>query len=116
MKIGKLFTFGLSLIFLSVMSASPQKSSLPSLPKTKVDGSDSKGVVASSGVQLPKAVKLLIGAGGIYTAFLYYGTLQEDVFHYKASDGSMFKAAWFLQALGKITLNSNQLIKFANCF
>jgi UDP-galactose transporter B1 len=54
----------------------------------------------SSAAQLPEAVKLLIGVGGIYAAFLYYGTLQEDVFHFKAADGSMFKAAWFLQFLG----------------
>ena len=46
---------------------------------------------------LPDAAKLIIGAGGIYAAFLYYGTLQEDVFHYVAADGSKFKAAWFLQ-------------------
>ena len=53
-----------------------------------------------SAAALPKIVKLLIGAGGIYCAFLYYGTLQEDVFHYKSlSDGSKFKQAWFLQAL-----------------
>jgi hypothetical protein len=50
--------------------------------------------------ELPKALKLLIGAGGIYAAFLYYGTLQEDVFHYVAADGSKFTQAWFLQALG----------------
>jgi hypothetical protein len=49
---------------------------------------------------IPDAVKLIIGAGGIYAAFLYYGTLQEDVFHYVAADGSKFKAAWFLQTLG----------------
>ena len=54
----------------------------------------------SSAAQLPEAVKLLIGVGGIYAAFLYYGTLQEDVFHFKAEDGSMFKAAWLLQFLG----------------
>jgi len=48
---------------------------------------------------LPPAVKLLIGAGGIYAAFLYYGSLQEDVFRYTAEDGSSFKQAWFLQVL-----------------
>jgi len=48
---------------------------------------------------LPDGVKLVIGAGGIYSAFLYYGTLQEDVFHFKSPEGSMFKAAWFLQAI-----------------
>lgn len=53
---------------------------------------------------LPDAAKLVIGAGGIYAAFLYYGTLQEDVFHYVAADGSKFKAAWFLQTLGIVVL------------
>uniref|UniRef100_A0A7S1A0W6 Uncharacterized protein n=1 Tax=Noctiluca scintillans TaxID=2966 RepID=A0A7S1A0W6_NOCSC len=42
---------------------------------------------------------LLFGAAGIYGAFLYYGSLQEDVFAYKAADGSSFKEAWFLQAI-----------------
>jgi UDP-galactose transporter B1 len=41
--------------------------------------------------------KVLIGAGGIYAAFLYYGTLQEDVFSYQNADGEKFKSAWFLQ-------------------
>jgi len=50
-------------------------------------------------------LKVTLGAGGIYAAFLYYGTLQEDVFHYVAADGTKFKAAWFLQALG-ISLNN----------
>lgn len=48
---------------------------------------------------LPDTVKLLIGAGGIYAAFLYYGSLQEDVFRYEAADGTSFKQAWFLQVL-----------------
>lgn len=48
---------------------------------------------------LPDGVKLLIGAGGIYAAFLYYGSLQEDVFRYTAPDGSSFKQAWFLQVM-----------------
>lgn len=42
---------------------------------------------------------LLFGAGGIYAAFLYYGSLQEDVFGYEAPDGSKFTQAWVLQAL-----------------
>ena len=49
--------------------------------------------------ELPSSIKLLIGAGGIYGAFLYYGYLQEDVFRYVAEDGSSFKQAWFLQVL-----------------
>lgn len=48
---------------------------------------------------LPDAVKLIIGAGGIYAAFLYYGSLQEDVFRYTAADGGTFQQAWFLQVL-----------------
>lgn len=52
-------------------------------------------------IAIPKGLKLLVGAGGIYAAFLYYGTLQEDVFHYKAPNGEKFRAAWFLQALGE---------------
>ena len=48
---------------------------------------------------LPDSVKLLIGAGGIYGAFLYYGSLQEDVFRYVSEDGTSFKQAWFLQVL-----------------
>ena len=45
---------------------------------------------------LPNSIKLIIGAGGIYGAFLYYGSLQEDVFRYEAEDGTSFKQAWFL--------------------
>jgi hypothetical protein len=60
-----------------------------------------KGGKADSGSSTSKLFKLIIGAGGIYAAFLYYGTLQEDVFDYKAANGTAFKAAWFLQALGK---------------
>mmetsp|Transcript_16366 Transcript_16366/g.33612 ORF Transcript_16366/g.33612 Transcript_16366/m.33612 type:complete len:336 (-) Transcript_16366:244-1251(-) len=49
---------------------------------------------------LPDSMKLMIGAGGIYAAFLYYGSLQEDVFRYVSPvDGSSFKQAWFLQVL-----------------
>jgi UDP-galactose transporter B1 len=58
---------------------------------------------------LPDAVKLLIGAGGIYAAFLYYGSLQEDVFRYTAADGSSFKDAWFLQVLEAL---ANVLVGF----
>lgn len=53
----------------------------------------------SSGDKIPSSLKLIIGAGGIYAAFLYYGALQEDVFHYKAANGDKFTQAWFLQAL-----------------
>lgn len=55
--------------------------------------------VRTASVAIPDAVKLIFGAGGIYAAFLYYGTLQEAVFQYEAADGTKFKAAWFLQFL-----------------
>mmetsp|Transcript_11599 Transcript_11599/g.25924 ORF Transcript_11599/g.25924 Transcript_11599/m.25924 type:complete len:325 (-) Transcript_11599:85-1059(-) len=48
---------------------------------------------------LPESIKLLIGAGGIYAAFLYYGSLQEDVFRYATEDGTTFTQAWLLQVL-----------------
>lgn len=48
---------------------------------------------------LPNSIKLLIGAGGIYSAFLYYGSLQEDVFRYTSADGTHFTQAWFLQLI-----------------
>ena len=60
-------------------------------------GSTETATEAKAG--LPDGAKLLIGAGGIYAAFLYYGSLQEDVFRYVASDGSSFKQAWFLQVM-----------------
>ena len=45
------------------------------------------------------ALRLVFGAGGIYAAFLFYGSLQEDVFRYEAADGAKFDHAWFLQFL-----------------
>lgn len=48
---------------------------------------------------IPDAAKLMIGAGGIYAAFMYYGVMQEAVYQYKAEDGSKFTANWFLQAI-----------------
>mmetsp|Transcript_28497 Transcript_28497/g.21298 ORF Transcript_28497/g.21298 Transcript_28497/m.21298 type:complete len:327 (-) Transcript_28497:49-1029(-) len=55
-----------------------------------------------SGIEIPSFVKLLIGAGGIYAAFLYYGALQEEVFHYKTANGEKFTQAWYLQSLEAI--------------
>ena len=53
----------------------------------------------SGGAATTKTAELLFGAGGIYVAFLYYGSLQEDVFRYAAEDGSKFTQVWFLQVL-----------------
>jgi UDP-galactose transporter B1 len=44
--------------------------------------------------------KLVFGAGGIYFSFLYYGSLQEDVFRFNGeNDGQKFVYAWWLQFL-----------------
>jgi len=59
---------------------------------------------------MPDSTKLLVGAGGIYAAFLYYGSLQEDVFRFVAPDETSFKQAWFLQVLEAL---ANVIIGFA---
>eukprot|EP01064_Diplonema_japonicum_P006423 TRINITY_DN1426_c1_g1_i3.p1 TRINITY_DN1426_c1_g1~~TRINITY_DN1426_c1_g1_i3.p1 ORF type:complete len:359 (+),score=51.81 TRINITY_DN1426_c1_g1_i3:57-1133(+) len=43
--------------------------------------------------------QLLWGAGGIYACYMYYGSLQEDVFRFKDADGGKFTYVWFLQIL-----------------
>jgi UDP-galactose transporter B1 len=43
--------------------------------------------------------KFIFGVAGIYASFLYYGSLQEDVFRFKSPDGVKFTQAWFLQVL-----------------
>mmetsp|Transcript_11302 Transcript_11302/g.22565 ORF Transcript_11302/g.22565 Transcript_11302/m.22565 type:complete len:398 (-) Transcript_11302:1208-2401(-) len=70
---------------------------------------DAATTTMSKETGLPPAAKLLIGAGGIYGAFLYYGSLQEDVFRYTAADGTQFKQAWFLQVLEAL---ANVLVGF----
>jgi UDP-galactose transporter B1 len=53
----------------------------------------------SPGAARAQAVRLLFGAGGIYASFLYYGSLQEDVFRYQSEEGEKFTMAWYLQVL-----------------
>lgn len=44
--------------------------------------------------------RFLFGAAGIYTSYLYYGHVQEDLFHYHSPfDRSTFQAVWLLQTL-----------------
>jgi hypothetical protein len=45
----------------------------------------------------------MIGAGGIYIAFLWYGSLQEDVFSFQTADGTKFTFVWFLQCMEACT-------------
>lgn len=98
-------SFLCSVFTVSARSALPPIVSMATKMENKnaaIPTATSTAPVVKEGLEIPKAVKLLIGAGGIYSAFLYYGTLQEDVFHYAAANGDKFKAAWFLQALGKL--------------
>lgn len=109
MKWSHILAVLLAALYSPVVSASLSRSASPiaSTVFPKLKSMTTATMVAEEnkhtegGVQIPKALKLLIGAGGIYASFLYYGALQEDVFHFKAADGTMFKQAWFLQALGK---------------
>mmetsp|Transcript_8496 Transcript_8496/g.17205 ORF Transcript_8496/g.17205 Transcript_8496/m.17205 type:complete len:390 (+) Transcript_8496:55-1224(+) len=75
-------------------NSEPIQRTAPTNPSkiTSIMGGDGKGGI-------PDSIKLIIGAGGIYSAFLYYGSLQEDVFRYTSPDGTSFKQAWFLQVL-----------------
>ena len=79
----------------------------PSALEVNMGGSESP---ATPVIGLSDSVKLLIGAGGIYGAFLYYGSLQEDVFRFVSPEGTYFKQAWFLQVLEAL---ANVIIGFA---
>ena len=46
-----------------------------------------------------KAWQLFIGAVGIYSAYLYYGNVQEDLFRYRNASGLGFASVWFLQVM-----------------
>ena len=42
--------------------------------------------------------ELLIGAGGVYAAFMYYGVLQEEITKkFVGHDGQKFTYTWFIQ-------------------
>ncbi|KAL3803244.1 hypothetical protein ACHAWO_005601 [Cyclotella atomus] len=91
------FTKTASRTFASINKQAPSLATSSTTTLTQRGGSTA--VMTQESADLPSAVKLLIGAGGIYGAFLYYGSLQEDVFRYTAEDGTQFKQAWFLQVL-----------------
>lgn len=91
------------LLLLSISSALriPGKKKVMQRRKAAVAKEEAKkaAVVEKAPSTNAQAFKLIFGAGGIYTAFLYYGSLQEDVFRYAAADGSKFREVWFLQVL-----------------
>lgn len=76
-----------------------ESSSLAVSPGGETGANPTTKVSTKNVAGMSDTLKLLIGAGGIYAAFLYYGSLQEDVFHFVASDGTSFKQAWFLQVV-----------------
>lgn len=43
--------------------------------------------------------RLCFGAAGIYVAFLYQGSVQEDLFRYRDATGKSFDFVWYLQFL-----------------
>ena len=55
--------------------------------------------VAQGAANQGSLLQLLIGAGGIYAAYMYYGVLQEDVMGYTSADGTKFQSSWFIQVL-----------------
>ena len=74
------------------------KSHTHTIPRPLFTETPSKAVETPAG-SIRDLYKLIFGAGGIYIAFIYYGSLQEDVFNFKAPDGTTFQFAWFLQFL-----------------
>ena len=59
----------------------------------------SSSVAKPAAAATSNSMKLIFGAAGIYASFLYYGSLQEDVFSFVGADDVKFKQAWFLQLL-----------------
>jgi len=50
--------------------------------------------------EIKDSVKLATGVVGIYCAFIYYGSLQEDVFRYISPTNNLpFKYVWLLQVI-----------------
>ena len=92
-----------TLVFIFRGGSSTEAEAIEAVPvggsSTSTEASATTTIMSEKNTGLPSSVKLIVGAGGIYAAFLYYGSLQEDVFRYTAADGSSFKAAWFLQVL-----------------
>ena len=80
-----------------------RSSSAPSSPNHRVKGSSSSPLNshAKDTVSINRQTfNLLFGAGGIYGAYLYYGTLQEDVFNHVGSiSGERFRQAWMLMVV-----------------
>jgi UDP-galactose transporter B1 len=46
-----------------------------------------------------ETLKLLFGAAGVYATYLFHGYVSEDLFRYRAADGTGFSYVWYLQVL-----------------
>lgn len=51
----------------------------------------------------PSLASLAFGTFGIYSSFLYFGSLQEEITGFVGRDGSKFTYAWLLQLIEAIT-------------
>lgn len=67
-------------------------------PKDNKDASKSKQKESKGGL-MSGTTGLILCALGIYFAFGFYGSLQEDVFTFKDPNGEKFTQAWMLQTL-----------------
>lgn len=80
-------------------SSSPAKKEPAKDDKTPEDKKKQPAKDAAKPGILSGTVGLLFGAAGIYAAFLYYGSLQEDVFDFKDADGNKFSQTSFMGAI-----------------
>lgn len=81
-----------SVIDSGVVGGSGRKADISS--SSSVSGISS-GAGGTAGGSKSNILKLLLGAGGIFVAFSYYGVLHEDIF----KDEAKFSQSWYLQAL-----------------
>lgn len=77
--------------------------------KTSLIESSDGGSMSCAKSDLPSnsALKLVFGAFGIYSSYLVYGHVQEDLFLYKSPiNGENFTYAWLLQSLESFVIVS----------
>lgn len=46
-----------------------------------------------------RSMQLVMGALGIYAAFISYGVAQEKLYSHQSPDGTIFRSVWFLQVV-----------------
>jgi solute carrier family 35 (UDP-galactose transporter), member B1 len=81
-------------------SSGPQPSSNSSSSATATNSTGSSSSSSNTPVWRTKPFQLVVGATGIYSAYLYYGLVQEDLFRYRNSvTGQGFTHVWALQVL-----------------